>query len=362
MINVELIQAGDGDCIWIEYGKEENALHRILIDGGKSGTYKHLKSRIEKLPTEARHFDLLVITHIDADHIAGVLKLLEADDLGITFEDIWFNGYRHLSNVRARGVKQAEKLSDYLDQSHVNWNQAFHGKAACVDKRKKASAITLPGGMKITLFSPTKKALADLKPKWIKEAKKAGLDPKEDFFFREEEDTPVSRANAVMPTPTELPDIDLLAKEKLIADTSLTNGSSIAFVAEYADKKMFFTGDAHEKVLLNSIKRYYPDCSPLYLDLFKLPHHGSDGNISQALLERIRCSKYLISTNGAYHKHPDQVALAKLIKYGGNKPDIYFNYLSKYTEVWNDPELQKQYAYQGHYPREEESSLKLTFS
>jgi len=92
MINVELIQASDGDCIWIEYGEDENTLHRILIDGGKSGTFKHLKSRIEKLPQNARHFDLLVITYIDADHIAGVLKLLEADDLGITFEDIWFNG------------------------------------------------------------------------------------------------------------------------------------------------------------------------------------------------------------------------------------------------------------------------------
>jgi len=31
MINIELIQAAQGDCIWIEYGEDPDALHRILI-------------------------------------------------------------------------------------------------------------------------------------------------------------------------------------------------------------------------------------------------------------------------------------------------------------------------------------------
>ena len=47
MINVELIQAAQGDCIWIEYGTDADSLQRILIDGGTQGTYKHLKNRIE---------------------------------------------------------------------------------------------------------------------------------------------------------------------------------------------------------------------------------------------------------------------------------------------------------------------------
>jgi len=72
MINIELIQAAQGDCIWIEYGEDADSLHRILIDGGTQGTYKHLKERIENLSPDERHFDLLVITHIDSDHIAGI--------------------------------------------------------------------------------------------------------------------------------------------------------------------------------------------------------------------------------------------------------------------------------------------------
>jgi len=247
MLNIELIQAAQGDCIWIEYGKDPDSLHRVLIDGGTRSTYKHLKKRIGSLTPDERHFDLLVITHIDADHIAGILKLIENTDLGITFSDIWFNGYKHLSSIHARGVVQGESLSDYLEKPHIHWNKAFHGKAVCVDKRKRFPQVELPGGMKLTLLSPTKKALAALKPHWKKEAQKAGLFPDEKILYTEDLDTrpdaSESSARAI------LPDIDNLAQMPFEPDTSLTNGSSIAFVAEYEGKKMLFSGDAYATIL-----------------------------------------------------------------------------------------------------------------
>ena len=173
MLNVELIQAGHGDCIWIEYGTNIDTLHRILIDGGTASTFKHLKKRIEQLPPNKRHFDLLVITHIDADHIAGILKLLEDTNLGVIFSDIWYNGYQHLSELEFLGVRQAELLTDYLEKPGVNWNKAFEGKAVCLDKEKRFLPILLPGGMTLTLLSPSIKELINLKPKWKKEAEKA---------------------------------------------------------------------------------------------------------------------------------------------------------------------------------------------
>ena len=358
MINIELIQAAQGDCIWIEYGEEKGTLHRILIDGGTSDTYKRLKKRIKKLKPEERHFDLLVITHIDADHIAGILKIFEKENLGVTFSDIWFNGYKHLGKSRIRGVVQGELLSSYLAQSHINWNKAFKGKAVVVDRRKKIKPITLPGGMRLTLFSPTKQALSKLKPRWFKEAEKAGLLADSKLAHKKDLNTRPSKSKHL--SQRILPDIDVLAKISFTSDTSLTNGSSIAFLAEYDKKKMLFAGDAHATVLLDSIQRYLPECEPLYLDLFKIPHHGSDGNISKKLLERIRCSTYLISSNGAYHKHPDEVAIAKLITYGGHKPDLYFNYLSKHNVIWSNPVLQKQYQYSTHYPKKRQTGIKVT--
>jgi len=359
MINIELIQAAQGDCIWIEYGTDADSLHRMLIDGGTQGTYKHLKKRIENLSPDERHFDLLVITHIDSDHIAGILKLIENDDLGITFSDIWFNGYRHLGESTIRGVKQAEVLSDYLGKPHINWNKAFHGKSACVDKQGKFPPFELPGGMKLTLLSPTKKALADLKPKWKKEAEKAGLFADEEVVNKEDIDTRPLESRSQ--TPSLLPDIDNLAETPFESDTSLTNGSSIAFLTEFAGKKMLFSGDAYAGILLDSIKRYLPGCEPLYLDLFKIPHHGSEGNISKKLLERIRCSTYLISASGAYHEHPDDIAIARIIQYGGHKPDLYFNYLSTYNEIWKQPLLQEKYRYFTHYPSDDQTGITLHF-
>lgn len=350
MITIDLIQAAQGDCIWIEYGKDVDSLHRILIDGGTSGTYKKLKKRIKALPPTERHFDLLVITHIDADHIAGVLKLFEDTSLGVTFSDIWFNGYKHLSSIVPRGVKQAEKLTTYLEKDNIPWNKAFQGKSVCIPKGKKPLSVTLEGGMKLTIYSPTQKALEKLKPKWEKELKKAGL-LLPTRTLKMNSSTP--------PSPPKIPDIQQLALTPFKSDTSLTNGSSIAFIAEYENKKMLFSGDAYATTLLKSIQKYLPKCEPLYLDVFKVPHHGSEGNVSKKLLERLRCSKYLISANGAYHKHPDDVAIAKIITYGGHKSDIYFNYLSKYNEVWKDPKLQEKHHYFSHYPKKKDTSITI---
>lgn len=357
MTNIKLMQAGEGDCIWMEYGESEESLHRVLIDGGTTSTAKRLKKLIDQLPADQRYFDLMVITHIDADHIAGILKLIEDNKLDLAFSDIWFNGYRHLEGPAVKGVKQGERLSRYLERSDIPWNKAFDGEAVCVDAREGYRPIELPGGMKLTLLSPNKEALSNLKPHWEEEAKKAGLFLDQPSVDKEDLDTrPLAPKSLARIT---LPDIDSLVKTPFDPDTSLTNGSSIAFIAEYDGKKMLFTGDAYATILLDSIQSYLPDEETLHLDLFKVPHHGSDGNISKKLLERIQCSNYLISTNGARHQHPDKAAIAKIIKFGGDKPDLYFNYLSRYNEIWHTPALLERYDYTVHYPANDQADITL---
>ena len=204
--------------------------------------------------------------------------------------------------------------------------------------------------MKLSIFSPTQKILEKLKPKWKKELKKAGL---------LSSTRTLKMKSSTAPSLGLIPDIPSLALTPFKSDTSLTNGSSIAFLAEYENQKMLFAGDAYATTLLKSINKYLPKCEPLYLDLFKIPHHGSEGNISKELLERLRCSKYLISANGTYHKHPDTVAIAKIITYGGHKSDIYFNYRSKYTNVWKDPISQEQHHYFTHYPKKKDTGITI---
>src|SRR5438128_2682926 len=97
MVRIELLPAAHGDAIWIEYGNPK-APRRIVIDGGPAPTYENgLKRRIEAVARGKRHIDLLVVTHIDADHIdGGILLLQQAAALGTRVDEVWFNGWRHL--------------------------------------------------------------------------------------------------------------------------------------------------------------------------------------------------------------------------------------------------------------------------
>src|SRR5438552_1464775 len=76
VISIELLPVAHGDSIWLEYGSAPR-ISRVLIDGGPANTYQTgLRLRIEKLAENDRTFELVVITHIDADHIDGALILL----------------------------------------------------------------------------------------------------------------------------------------------------------------------------------------------------------------------------------------------------------------------------------------------
>src|SRR5262249_30991911 len=110
---IEMLPADNGDCLWIEYG-DPSRPRRVLIDCGAVSAARTLASRIESLgaPSE-RRFELFVLTHIDADHITGVLPLFGNTNLAARFEDIWFNGWHQVSQFLS--VKQSEDFSKLLE-------------------------------------------------------------------------------------------------------------------------------------------------------------------------------------------------------------------------------------------------------
>lgn len=176
MLRLEVLPAGHGDCLWIEYGDPPSP-RRILIDGGAKGTYKRaLQSRLERSGSE---LELLVVTHVDGDHITGILELIDKARSGINPKDVWFNGFRHLpdEDPETLGPVQVEKLTDFLVSQQVPWNNCFDKEAVVVPEQGELPGRKLAGGLTLTLLSPTVQALRDLKPVWEKEVRKAGLDP-----------------------------------------------------------------------------------------------------------------------------------------------------------------------------------------
>ena len=352
MFRIEMLPAFHGDCIWVEYG-EKNKPHRILIDGGPVPTYDVLRARIDNLSKDQRYFDLIVLTHVDADHIESTVKLLNVKKLDFDVGDIWFNAWKHLSSSHGDelGPVQGEYVSALISRHGLPWNDAFNNGPVVVPDGQDLPAITLPGGMKLTLLSPDRIRLEKLAPEWAKAVHAAGLEPgaeKEvlDFLSKKKKYRPNDELGAAHL------DISALAQAPFEPDRTAPNGSSIAFLAEYRGKSCMFLGDAHSSVLVDSIRRLLAKRGEekLEVDAVKLPHHGSQNNVSHELIELIACPRYLISTNGNIFEHPDAEAIARIIKYGGRSPTIFFNYLCDTTNIWKKESMNSRTGFGVRFP------------
>ena len=372
--SVQMLPARQGDALWIEYGKAADP-HRILIDGGFRTTIRTVEKRIRELaqasPTGKCHFELGVVSHIDADHIEGLIEMIGAP-LPVSFGDFWFNGRKHLdvpavefspTDDAMLGGKHGLFLDTVLEATKTPWNKNFRGGKIVVPPGKKTPrTVTLPGGMKLTIMSPTQAKLDELAEHWDDEVHDAGLDAATFEEILRAMDKLHYRTGALdaqllrRKKPTGPVDIEALLEEPDGADDTAANGSSIAFLAAYEGRSCLFMADAHPDVMLASIDRMVGKTKRLPVGAVKLSHHGSGNNVTLELLKRIDSRMFLVSTNGGGgHYHPDRSAMAKLIA-GKWRPrrkaypiTILFNYRSEYTKIWDDDTLKQKYDYTVEY-------------
>ncbi|MES9971949.1 MAG: MBL fold metallo-hydrolase [Candidatus Thiodiazotropha sp.] len=357
MFRLEILPARYGDCIWLEYGV--NPIRRMLIDGGAPGVYKRaLKPRLQQLSDAEREFELLVVTHVDYDHIRGIIELAQDETLPFKAKDVWFNGYRHLPEPPGPKVlagKHGELLTDIILKNGHNWNRhGFNGDAVVIPESGEPPQIDFPDGMTITLLGPTLPMLADLRKDWEKSCRDIDITPQELEQARAEGRFALL-GDEVQPGAKKRPDIEQLLREEFSEDHSSANGSSIAMLIQYGDYRVLLAGDAHPSTLVESIKRLGDQ--QLELDLCKLPHHGSRGSVSSELIQHLDCKNYIFSSNGDQFQHPHPEAVARVIEYGGDSPRLWFNYCSDETVVWDDKKLRDAYGYETRYPEHEKAGL-----
>src|SRR5258707_2117135 len=315
VFRLKVFPADHGDCLWIEHGTN-NDLHHVLIDAGTDRTGKRLLKYIVDQHHGKVHFDLFVVTHIDADHIGGALPLLA--NAGVTFGDIWFNGYVHLKPdaVDAFGGVQGEKLTTLLlKRKNQAWNGAFQNKAVRLTHDGKNQKAQLKTGASLVVVSADEGQLVRVEKNWKEDCRKAGLDPK---HRRPRENVPPGFERMG------IPDVDALAESTFTEDTAPPNGSSIGLVFEFEKKCLVLLGDAYPSVVLKGLRALQPT-GRFKADVVKLAHHGSRVNTSRELVERIDGESWDSSTSGAHFRHPDTVAVARLIV-SATQPRLYFNY------------------------------------
>lgn len=335
MFRLSALPASFGDCLWIEYGDGDHP-NVILVDAGPSLS-QALISKLKALASRGGHLELVVVTHVDKDHIGGMLMLLEKDFYGVKVRDFWFNGFRHLSELEAFGEKQGERLTALLLTKGVAWN-AVVDNAGLLVTPETCPTFVLPGGAKITLLSPDRPQLERLKASWIKVCGEADLyaDVAAVTEYFGVEGMEAFGAAGVLDVPT-------LAAQTFEEDYAEANGSSIAFILEYDGRRLLLGADAYPSRLTKSLSQVLGD-PPYRFDLVKVPHHGSERNLSKAFVEAIDCERYLFSSNGAYFQHPSQPAVARVVHYG-KEPELIFNYRTSFSEIWDNAALKSLYKY-----------------
>lgn len=347
-LEVQFLPASEGDAIWVRWG--DDLRHQLLVDMGKGNTGTRIRGRLETLPEGRRHFELLVVTHIDGDHIGGVISgLVERPPLsGLRFDDIWFNGWPHLHGKRVRrpseteglepmGAVQGELLSEWLTGP---WNEHFD--RGPIVREDPLRTVELSDKLRLTVLGPTQTSLENLQGTWTDEVELAIEKGRLTELSRLES---MGRQKPLRPDLTRRSDLNDLADEFTDPDDSPSNGTSITLLLEWRKRRVLLTGDAFADDVVDGLA-LLREPSPVVVDVFKLPHHGSQGNVSDALVRSVATTDWVFSTNGTRHYHPDATAVARVIRKAGEpRPRLLFNVPSEFNGWWTDPTWTRTFDY-----------------
>jgi hypothetical protein len=335
MFALEAIKAKHGDCLLLHWGTA-NDPKLALIDGGPNRVYPDfLKPRLMQLASERGQqrlkLDLTMVSHIDDDHIAGLLDLaedIENEEAPVEIDLLWHNSLEGLldnkiegpsSSVTAmvgRGFPGMDRSNQWSQKvlASVPQGQELHAFAKRMNLQDRMNEpyqpLILAGvdpphaeieGLSLTVVCPAVAEVEKLRDKWIK--------------FR---------------------------KEGILADyndRSPYNLSSIVVLAKYDDKRMLLTGDGRGDLILEGLETLnLLTNGSLHVQLLKLPHHGSNNNVEEEFFRRVTADAYVVSGDHERFPNPNEEAMHWLKNArGGANYTVYCTYdLSYMRTIFGD--------------------------
>jgi hypothetical protein len=346
IFSLEVRRARKGDCLLLHFGSNDDP-GLIIIDGGPKSVYKpHLKPRLEQIRTarglsnqDSLPVDLLMVSHVDDDHIQGILdltkELVEAQDERkpqlLRVLSFWHNSFDDIIDTKPEeltaafrsqfgaaavsgelpadatievdddaaelteeividnlkvlaSIEQGYRLRIDAEKLDFPRNPEFDGKL--IIATKDTESIDMGRGLTFTVAGPMKPEVEALRKKhdeWLRKLEEQGKSP------------PAALAAYV--------------------DKSVPNLSSLVLLAEAGGKRMLLTGDARGDKILKGLQLVGllggSDKSTMHVDLLKVPHHGSSNNLERNFFKRITADHYVFSGNGE-HGNPEREALKML--------------------------------------------------
>jgi hypothetical protein len=333
----EALRAHKGDSLLLRFGTEASPLLAV-IDGGPSNTFgPSLRPRLLELKHErglddsdALPIDWLMVSHIDDDHIKGVLELTkeltEALDDGTAAEfrvrSVWHNSFDDLLKTTPDELKaaitaafgaastselavdlfpklsleaakvlasvpQGRQLRDDIKKLSIPLNGSFGGGLVLLKPKAEPKIRFGParsGGIRVRVVGPLKPQLE-------------ALQKAHDAFLRSKKKKK-SDAEAALAAFT---------------DSSVPNLSSIVVEVTSGKRKLLLTGDARGDFVLEGLKscKLLSESKPYVVDILKVPHHGSDRNMTRAFFEQVHATHYVFSGDGE-HGNPERATMKML--------------------------------------------------
>jgi glyoxylase-like metal-dependent hydrolase (beta-lactamase superfamily II) len=363
MVVLEALRAKHGDALLLHYGTKKTP-RLAVIDGGPSGVYGDaLRPRLMEIREERRLADqqslpieLLLVSHLDADHITGVLELMRAlkDErqskrpLRWKIARFWHNAFDDLTgndelSVTGGGsalapaslgdalepegsallasVAQGRELRDLVSFFTLEGNPPFGSVVRAGD----AEPIDLPD-LELSVIGPRQKELEKLQKDWNEKIKP--------LLVKEGKAAKAGLAAYVDRSVYNLSSIVVLARvggKAKAGGKTKTGGTTI-----------LLTGDARGDSTLAALRTAgLLKEAPLEVDVLKLPHHGSDRNVDQDYFDSIHATHYLISADGKF-TNPDVPTLRMIAK---SRPDDRFTiWLTNAPSDFADAEVGRQVA------------------
>jgi beta-lactamase superfamily II metal-dependent hydrolase len=353
-VKLKVFQSEKGDCFLLTTNDGKN----ILCDGGMRTSYtEHVAPTMGEMRSGGEKLNLIYVSHIDRDHVYGILQLLEdlvawriyeyQQETGLKpkkptctrppeVDAIWHNAFNELageksgdvedmlattasvleSSASAEGLEKAiayrelaTSVGDAIelsrriraDQLGIPLNEAFGGNLALARSSSKPVKV---GALEMTLLGPTAEDLEALRAEWNGWLAE---NQRELSRIRAKMEADADRLTAEIGEVPALKEAIIAQGDELVRSAvTLPNLASLMFLAREGEKTILLTGDGISTDIVNDLERtkLMKPRAGLHVDVLKIQHHGSEKNLDETFAERVTADHYVFCGNGEHH-NPD---------------------------------------------------------
>lgn len=380
-MKLSIFQSDKGDCMLLEAKSKQ----LMLCDGGMGPSMRdHVRAELGKLRTNGRELEFAYISHVDNDHISGVLQLLEDEVEWRVFDHhnangnsvakpkvprppvikgILHNGFRDQITKNKKSIASlfaARTVENVLntmvpslygtaapDLAHAaDEMQAIATgvpEAIEVSKLIAADALNIPLNMPPGAEGPARLLYAggpgnqfnvgSMKFTLVGPTQKELRDLRDGWnnWLRNNKERLKKIRSELKKRIEEFSNGALAHSPFDLRDwegipdykgVSVPNVASLMFMVEEDGKRLLLTGDCQQKFILDGLERAgFLDDGHVHLDVLKVQHHGSENNMDIDFARKVSADHYVFCGNGE-HGNPDLAVLDIVFNSRLGKPEV----------------------------------------